>query len=233
MPIPKPSQTKQPILKYLAKAGKPVKKAAITETMGKHFNLTKKEMEETSLKGSKRFQQCIIAATKEMKAAGLVRSRGHGYLAITAQGLTGLQEGTVIDGRKKPGSKAKAKSPANGRKKRGRPGRPPKVKAKNGRRKPGRPKAQAKASTNGRRKLGRPKMQPAKQPSIPATKADDKMVQRTADIVRSYVEKNSVRAKEVPSLIQSIYGTLSGLGSSSKPVAKRKYTRRKKVAKKS
>ena len=198
MTIPKPSQTKRPILNYLAKAGKPVKKAAITETMGKHFNLTKKEIEEQMPKGGKKFASCITAATKEMKAAGLVKSPRHGFLAITAKG-SGFD-----------GLKATAK---NGHKKRGRPGRPPKAK-------------------NGRRKPGRPKMQPTKQPSIPATKQDDKMVQRTTDIVRSYVEKNSVRVKEVPSLIESIYGTLSGLGSSSKPAGKRKYTRRKKVAKK-
>ena len=214
MAIPKPSETKQPILKYLVKAGKPVKKSAITETMGKHFNLSKREMQETSLKGSKRFQQCIIAATKEMKAAGLVKSPRHGYLAITAKG-SGFDgsKATVTDGRK-----------------RGRPGRPPKVKSANGRRKPGRPKT--KVATNGRRKLGRPKMQTAKQLPITPIKADDKMVQRTTDIVTSYVSKKSVNAKQLPGLIESIYSTLSGLGSSQKPVGKRKYTRRKKVAKK-
>ena len=225
MPIPKPSETKQPILNYLTNAGKPVKKSDITELMGVHFNLSKREMEETSLKGSKRFAMCIIAATKEMKAAGLIKSPRHGYLAITAKGRGGLAGSTTQAGS------------ANGRRK---PGRPPKakVKAKNGRRKPGRPKMQVKATTNGRRKLGRPKMQPAKQPSITPIKRDDKLVQKTADIVVSYAGNNTVKPNQIPEIIRSTYAALSGLGSSSasstsgKTVGKRKYTRRKKVAKK-
>ena len=211
MPIPKPSQTKQPILHYLTQAGKPVKRSAITESMGQHFNLTKNEMEETSLKGTKRFAMSIIAATKEMKAAGLLQSPRHGYLAITAKGSEEL------------GLKAEAGTEGS---KRGKPGRPPKAQAgtaTNGRRKPGRPKAQVKVPTNGRRKLGRPpKSQTATQPSIPATKPDDEMIQRTTDIVRSYIENNSVHAQQVPSMIESVYATLSELGSSSKPGGKRK-----------
>ena len=58
------------------------------------------------------------------------------------------------------------------------------------------------------------------------------MVQRTTDIVISYVGKNAVSAKQVPELIESTYAALQELGTSKKPVAKRKYTRRKKVAKK-
>ena len=179
MPIPKPSQTKQPILKRLAQSKKPVKLAAVTESVGKHFKLTKKEMAETSPKGSKRFAMCMIAATKEMKAAGLVKSPRHGYLAITPKGRTGLKTGTVTDGRK-----------------------------------PGRPKIQAKQS------------------SITPIKRDDKMVQRTTEIVASYVGNKAVSAKQVPGLIETVYATLQGLGTSQKSVAKRKYTRRKKVAKK-
>ena len=227
MTIPTPGETKKPILKHLSKATKPVKISHITESMGKHFNLSKREIEEQMPKGGRRFATKVGVAVEEMKSAGLVKSTGRGFVEITAQGRTGLQDGTITRG--KPGPKAKAKSPANGRK-RGKPGRPPKAKSANGRRKPGRPKT--KVATNGRRKPGRPKMQTAKQPSITPIKADDKMVQRTTDIVRSYVEKNSVRAKEVPSLIESIYGTLSRLGTSSRPATKRKYTRRKKVAKK-
>ena len=185
MTIPKPSQTKEPILKYLAKAGKPVKKAAITESIGKHFKLTKKEMEETSLRGSKRVAMSIIAATKEMKEAGLVKSSRHGYLAITAKGRTGLKAGTVTDGRK----------------------------------------------------LGRPpKSQTARQSSITSTKQNDKTAQRTTEIVASYVGKKAVSARQLPGLIESVYATLQGLGSSSAPsrktVSKRKYTKRKKIAKK-
>ena len=222
MPIPKPSETKQPILNYLTNAGKPVKKSDITELMGVHFNLSKREMEETSLKGSKRFAMCIIAATKEMKAAGLIKSPRHGYLAITAKGRGGLAGSTTQAGS------------ANGRRK---PGRPPKakVKAKNGRRKPGRPKMQVKATTNGRRKPGRPpKTQTAKQLPAAISKQDnDKLVQKAADIVVSYAGNNTVKPNQIPEIIRSTYAALSGLGTSpasstsGKTVGKRKYTRRK------
>ena len=227
MPIPKPSETKQPILNYLSKAGKPVKKSDITELMGVRFNLSKKEMEETSLKGSKRFAMCIIASTKEMKAAGLIKSPRHGYLQITAKGRGGLAGSTTQAGS------------ANGRRK---PGRPPKAKSTNGRRKPGRPpKVQVKAK-NGRRKHGRPKTQPATLPSVKQISAtiskqdNDKLVQRTADIVISYAGNNTIKPKQIPEIIKSTYAALSGLGTSSvssrKTTGKRKYTRRKKIAKK-
>ena len=215
MPIPKPSETKQPILNYLTKAGKPVKVSVITELMGTHFKLSKKQMEEKSPKGTKRLAMSITASTQEMKAAGLVKSPRHGFLAITAKGRGGLQAGGTTSGKK--------------------PGRPPKAKSTNGRRKPGRPpKAQVKAK-NGRRKPGRPKMQPAKQPSITPIKRDDKLVQKTADIVVSYAGNNTIKPNQIPEIIKSTYAALSGLGSSSasfssrKTVGKRKYTRRKKV----
>ena len=225
MPIPKPSETKQPILNYLTKAGKPVKVSVITELMGTHFKLSKKQMEEKSPKGTKRLAMSITASTKEMKAAGLVKSPRHGFLAITAKGRGGLQAGGTTSGKK--------------------PGRPPKAKSTNGRRKPGRPpKAQVKAK-NGRRKPGRPKMQPATQ--LPSTKQlpaaiskqdNDKLVQRAADIVVSYAGNNTVKPNQIPEIIRSTYAALSGLGTSpasstsGKTVGKRKYTRRKKVAKK-
>ena len=228
MPIPKPSETKQPILYYLTQAGKPVKRAAITESMGKHFNLTKNEMEETSLKGTKRLAMSVIAATKEMKAAGLLQSPRHGYLSITAKGSEELglkaEAGTEGSERRKPGRPPKVKTLTNGRKSE-RFGGPPKAQpvSTNGRRKPGRPKAQVKVPTNGRRKIGGPpKSQIVQQPVVPAIKPDDKMIQRTTDIVRSYVEKNSVNAQQVPGMIESIYATLSGLGTSNRPMAKRK-----------
>ena len=218
MPIPKPSETKQPILNYLTKAGKPVKVSVITELMGTHFKLSKKQMQEKSPKGTKRLAMSITASTQEMKAAGLVKSPRHGYLVITAKGRGGLQAGGITSGKK--------------------PGRPPKAKSTNGRRKPGRPsKAQVKAK-NGRRKPGRPKMQPAKQPSITPIKRDDKLVQKTAEIVVSYAGNNTVKPNQIPEIIRSTYAALSGLGSSSasstsgKTAGKRKYTRRKKVAKK-
>ena len=208
MPIPKPSETKQPILNYLTKAGKPVKVSAITELMGTHFKLSKKQMEEKSPKGTKRLAMSITASTKEMKAAGLVKSPRHGFLAITAKGRGGLQAGGTTSGKK--------------------PGRPPKAK-----------------STNGRRKPGRPKMQPATQlPSakqLPATiskQDNDKLVQKAADIVVSYAGNNTVKPNQIPEIIRSTYAALSGLGTSpasstsGKTVGKRKYTRRKKVAKK-
>ena len=203
MPIPKPSETKQPILNYLTKAGKPVKVSVITELMGTHFKLSKKQMQEKSPKGTKRLAMSITASTKEMKAAGLVKSPRHGYLAITAKGRGGLQAGGTTSGKK--------------------PGRPPKaqVKAKNGRRKP-----------------GKPKMQPATQLSsakqLPATiskQDNDKLVQKAADIVVSYAGNNTVKPNQIPEIIRSTYVALSGLGSSSassrKTIGKRKYTRRK------
>ena len=187
-----------------------MKVSVITELMGTHFKLSKKQMEETSLKGSKRFAMCIIAATKEMKAAGLIKSPRHGYLAITAKGRGGLAGSTTQAGS------------ANGRRK---PGRPPKakVKAKNGRRKPGRP----------------PKTQTATQLPATISKQDnDKLVQKAADIVISYAGNNTVKPNQIPEIIRSTYAALSGLGTSpasstsGKTVGKRKYTRRKKVAKK-
>ena len=180
MTIPKPSETKQPILKRLAQSKKPVKLAAVTESVGKHFKLTKKEMAEEMPKGGKRFAARVGVAVNEMKSAGLVRSPRHGLVAITPKGRTGLKTGTVTDGRK-----------------------------------PGRPKT----------------TQTAKQPSATPNKRDDKMVQRTTEIVASYVGKKAVSAKQLPGLIESVYATLQGLGSQ-KPVAKRKYTRQRKVAKK-
>ena len=216
MTIPTPSETKKPILKHLSKSTKPVKISHITDSMGKQFKLSKKEIQEQMPKGGRKFATKIGVAVEEMKKSGLVKSTGRGFVEITAKGRTGLKTGAVTDGRKKPGPKAKAKTATNGRK-RGRPGRPPKAKVK---------------TKNGRRKPGRPKMKTAKQPSIPSTKRDDKMVQRTTEIVASYVGKNTVSVKQVPKLIETVYATFQGLGSSKKPVVKRKYTRRKKVAKK-
>ena len=60
--------------------------ATITESMGKHFNLTKNEMEEKTHEGTKRFALCITTSTQEMKSKGLLGSPRHGYLAITAKG---------------------------------------------------------------------------------------------------------------------------------------------------
>ena len=210
MPIPKPSETKQPILNYLTKAGRPVKVSAITEFVGQHFNLSKKEMEDRSPNGTKRLVISVNASTKEMKAKGLAKSPRRGFLEITPKGrggLTGLTTQAVIA--------------TNGRRK---PGRPPKVQVAaptNGRRKPGRPPmTQAKAPTNGRRKPGRPKTQPATQfsaprspsPSVTSMKRDDKIVQKTADIVVAYVGKNTVPANQIPSIIHSTYEALAGLG---------------------
>ena len=224
MPIPKPSQTKQPILNYLTKVGRPVNKAVMTEDIGKRFNLTKNEMEETSLKGSKRFAMSINASIKEMKAAGLIRSF-YGLLEITPKGRgwfagSPTQAGTSTNGRRKPGRppKAQAKAPINGRRK---PGRPPKVQTgaltgvRGGSGSP--PKAQI-GATNGRRKPGRPKVQPAmqysasRQPSASPAKRDDKLVQMAADIVVSYVGKNTVPANQIPSIIHSTYAALARLG---------------------
>ena len=183
MTIPKSSETKQPILKYLSKARESTKIATITDLMGAHFRLSKKEMAEEMPKGGKRFAVRVGVALNEMKSAGFVKSPRHGHVVITAKGRKGLQSGSITDGRRK------ADSPR--------------------------------------------KTQTIKQLPVTLAKRDDKMVQRTTDIVGSYVGKNSVSAKQLPGLIKSIYGTLEGLGTSQKTVAKRKYTRRKKVTKKS
>ena len=197
MPIPKPSETKQPILNYLTKAGRPVRKAAVTEAIGQHFNLTKKEMEETSLKGSKRFAMCINASMKEMKAAGLIRSHRHGFLEITPKGRGGLA-----------GSITQAGTATNGRR---RLGRPPKLQVKapiNERRKPGRPPQVTQPT---KQLLSATRLSTSRQPSVPQMKRDDKMVQMAADIVVSYVGKNTVPASQIPELIKSTYAALAGL----------------------
>ena len=201
MPIPKPSETKQPILNYLTKAGKPVRVSAITELMGTHFKLSKKQMQEKSPKGTKRLAMSITASTKEMKAAGLVKSPRHGFLAITAKGRGGLQAGGTTSGKK--------------------PGRPPKAKSTNGRRKPGRPKMQPATQLPSAKQL----------PATISKQDNDKLVQKAADIVVSYAGNNTVKPNQIPEIIRSTYAALSGLGtspaSSRKTVGKRKYTRRK------
>ena len=70
-----------------------------------------------------KLDRAITASTKEMKAAGLVKSPRHGYLAITAKGRGGVQAGSITNG-KKPGRHPKAKS-TNGRRKSGRPPKAP------------------------------------------------------------------------------------------------------------
>lgn len=137
MLIPKPSKTKQPILKHLAESGGPVKRARITESMGKQFKLTKKELAKEMPKGGKRFATKIGVAVNEMKASGLVESTSRGYVEITPKGRGGLNGLTTHAG----------------------------------------------TTTNGRRKPGKPKAQSAKQLSITPGKQDDKLLQRTTDIV--------------------------------------------------
>ena len=190
MPIPKPSETKQPILNYLFKAGRPMKVSAITKLMGEYFNLSKKEMEDRSPNGTKRLVISVNASTKGMKAEGLISSPRYGFLEITPKGRGWFAR-----------SPTQAGTPTNGRRK---PGRPPKV--------------QVKAPINGRRKPGRPKAQPATQfsatrkPSASPAKRDDKLVQMAADIVVSYVGKNTVPANQIPKLIEGTYAALAGLG---------------------
>ena len=172
MTIPKSGQTKQPILKYLARSKGSVKLATITESVGKQFKLTKKEMTQQMPKGGKRFAARVGVAVNEMKSAGFVKSPRHGLVAITAKGRTGLKTGNLTDGRRNP--------------------------------------------------VRPPKSQTAKQSSATPAKRDDKLLQRTTEIVASYVGKNSVNAKQVPELIETVYATLQGLGSS--PASSRKTT---------
>ena len=178
--------------------------SAITELMGTHFKLSKKQMQEKSPKGTKRLAMSITASTKEMKAAGLVKSPRHGFLAITAKGRGGLQAGGTTSGKK--------------------PGRPPKAKSTNGRRKPGRPKMQPATQLPSAKQL----------PATISKQDNDKLVQKAADIVVSYAGNNTVKPNQIPEIIRSTYAALSGLGtspaSSRKTVGKRKYTRRKKIA---
>ncbi len=46
-------------------------------------------------------------------------------------------------------------------------------------------------------------------PDVPASAA---LIQMTAEVVAAYVTKNHVRAAELPDLISTIHGALSGLG---------------------
>ena len=91
MSIPKPSETKQPILNYLAQATEPVTLAVLIEEVGRHFALTKEEMEERVPSGGMgRLATAVTAATKEMKAARLVQSPRFGRLEITETGREGI-----------------------------------------------------------------------------------------------------------------------------------------------
>ena len=222
MTIPTPGETKMPILNYLSKTGEPAKIAHIAELMGQHFKLSKREIAEEMPKGGRKFATKIGAAIDEMKAKGFVRSTGRGFVEITPQGRAGLRAGTIISRRRGRFGRppmAQVTVPANGRRK---PGRPPKTQTgaltgvSLGAGNP--PKAQVKAPINGRRKPGRPKAQPATQlsatiqPSADPAKRDDKLVQKTADIVISYVGKNTVSPNQVPKLIEGTYAALAGLG---------------------
>lgn len=109
MTIPKPSETKQPIMRYLAQSKEPARIAYITELMGIHFKLSKKEIAEQMPKGGRRFATKIGVAIDEMKAKGLVRSTGRGYVEITQQGRERLQVGGMMDGRRKAGRPPKAR----------------------------------------------------------------------------------------------------------------------------
>ena len=204
--LPTPGETKMPILKHLAQSTGPVKIAHITESMGRHFKLTAKELAEEMPKGGKKFTTKVGVAIDEMRAKGFVRSVSRGFVEITPRGREGLQAGTITSRRRlgRP-PMAQVKAPTNGRRK---PGRPPKVQVK----------AQVKAPTNGRRKPGRPKAQPpmqysaSRQPSASPAKRDDKMVKMATDIVVSYVGKNTVPANQMPELIKSTYAALARLG---------------------
>ena len=109
MAIPKPSQTKQPILNYLARTAAPVKLAALIEEVGRHFNLTKVEMEDRMPSGMGRLVGTVNAAAKEMKAARLVQSPRFGYLEITTTGREAIQ-GTVAPQQPVPASEAPSPS---------------------------------------------------------------------------------------------------------------------------
>ena len=94
MAIPKPSQAKQPILNYLARATAPVKLAVLIQEVGRHFNLTKEEMENRMPSGMGRLAANVNVAAKEMKASRVVRSPRFGHLEITANGREAIR-GTV------------------------------------------------------------------------------------------------------------------------------------------
>ena len=91
MAIPKPSQTKQPILNYLARATAPVKIAALIEEVGRHFNLTKEEREARMPGGMGRLTGNVNAAVRDLKTTGLAQSPRFGHLEITATGRETIQ----------------------------------------------------------------------------------------------------------------------------------------------
>ena len=95
MAIPKPSQTKQPILNYLARATASAKLAVLTEEVGRHFNLTQAEKEDRMPSGMGRLAASVNAAVKEMKAARLLQAPRFGHLEITAEGREAIQGGTA------------------------------------------------------------------------------------------------------------------------------------------
>lgn len=91
MAIPKPSQAKQPILNYLARAAAPVKIAVLIEEVGRHFNLTKEEREARMPGGMGRLTSNVNAAVRDLKTTGLAQSPRFGHLEITATGKEAIQ----------------------------------------------------------------------------------------------------------------------------------------------
>ena len=91
MAIPKPSQAKQPILNYLARATAPVKVAALIEEVGRHFNLTQAEKEDCMPGGMSRLTGNVNAVVRDLKTTGLAQSPRFGHLEITAKGREAVQ----------------------------------------------------------------------------------------------------------------------------------------------
>lgn len=204
MAIPKPSQTKQPILNYLAQATEPVKLAVVIEEVGRHFKLTKEEMEVRMPSGMGRLAASVNAAAKEMKAARLLQSPRFGHLEITATGREGIHgvgtSGTAPAPTPQPAQEKEAHSssvqPGNEQgtpKPKGQPGRKKKIDS-------------LPAQINRKEEVQVPQTQP-----VPASD-DSRFLELTSDIVASYVSKTTIDLNQVPEFIKSTHAALAGLG---------------------
>ena len=242
MAIPKPSQTKQPILNYLARATEPVKLAVVIEEVGRHFKLTKEEMEVRMPSGMGRLAASVNAAAKEMKAARLLQSPRFGHLEITATGREGIHgvgtSGTAPAPTPQPAPEKEAHSSSV------QPGHEqgtPKPKGKPGRKK----KIDAlPVQSTGKGAAVKPKGQPGRKKKIDSLPAqinrkeevqvpqtqlvpasdDSRFLELTSDIVASYVSKTTIDLNQVPEFIKSTHAALAGLGqpASNEPAASQK-----------
>ena len=246
MAIPKPSQAKQPILNYLARATAPVKLAVLIQEVGRHFNLTKEEMKNRMPSGMGRLAANVNVAAKEMKASRVVRSPRFGHLEITASGREAIR-GTIEAQQPAPVKETPSllaqpskeqeaprpeSQPVSGEEPAKRRGRPRKKVDSL----PTQPISKKKASEpkehpDHKKEADVSPLQPDRKeevqdsPAQPATPIDDgRFVELTSQIVASYVAKTTIDLEHVPEFIKSTHAALAGLGQpeSDKPATSQK-----------